>query len=419
MTSSVRKSRKIGNVEGNAGQFDDERPKDVHRRQIDTESDDDNDEPVKDVKSRDWNFTWNNYPSNFVDELLEKLDSSTIRYIIMGRELAPETGTPHIQGFVMFRNPRAVGKNMRRSGKPHARSLRGLFPTISWHKVYSTPHVAAAYCRKTDVNAIEFGERPMPSGERTDIHSVAAELLAGAKPTDLVVSHPAEYIKYGKGINMAYHDLHRHRTERPRCIWLYGRSGLGKNSIVRRNHGEDYYVKSDGTPYFIGYEYQQAVVLDEFTTFSNSPKGWRFESLLQLLDCYKLNVEVKGGHAPFSSPFIYITSPHPPDHFYPAWKDLSQVLRRLDEVIEVISTDKCRSESKWSESYYSKDRVVEPTFTTTKLDEIRKEIPFRTAMRAVIVPKPPPVPGKGIPIGVPLNIPFDVKRSSIIYDDEI
>lgn len=364
--------------------------------------DDDDEAPTTDVKSRDWNFTWNNYPQNFEELLLERLGPSSIKYIIMGREVCPTTGTPHIQGFVMFHNPRAVGKNMKKSGKPHARSLRGLFPTISWHKVYDTPHKAAAYCRKTDANAIEYGERPTGQGERTDLHAVAAELRAGARPEDLAVSHTAEYIKYGRGIQMAYHDLHLHRDDRPFVVWFYGRTGLGKNKIVEAKHGTDYYLKADGTPFWIGYDYQQAVILDEFTTVEKSKKGWDFETFLQILTSQRTEVHVKGGHARFSSPFIYVTSPHPPDHFYPDWDSLSQVLRRLDGVYKILETDKCEFQDQWKDYYYSADKVVKPTFTHCTLENIWKNVPLRSAMRAAIVPRPAPVPGKDLALGMQL-----------------
>lgn len=329
----------------------------------------------KDLKHRDWNFTWNNYPEDYAEQLMSKLSKPRrtggdcpMKYIIMGKEVCPTTGTPHIQGFVMFHNPRAFGKNMRVSGKPKADTLRGMFPKVSWHPVYTTPHKAAAYCRKADAEAIEYGERPLGQGERTDLHAVAAELLAGARPGEIAATHTAEYIKYGKGITMAYHDLHYHRDGRPHAVWLYGATGVGKSSVVSAKHGTDYYIKADGTQFWVGYDYQQAVILDEFTTIGQSSKGWIFESLLQVLDRHQLNIQMKGGHAPFSSPFIYITSPHPPDYHYPDKERLNQVLRRLDGVFEVISPQECRYEDKWNQQYYHPDREVVPSYTHPKLE---------------------------------------------------
>jgi len=52
------------------------------------------------LKSRDWCFTLNNYKA--IDEaILRQLDS---KYLIYGYETAPETGTPHLQGYVYFEN---------------------------------------------------------------------------------------------------------------------------------------------------------------------------------------------------------------------------------------------------------------------------------------------------------------------------
>lgn len=51
-------------------------------------------------QSRKWIFTWNNYPPNY----RTILDAIECRYICWGEEVAPTTGTPHLQGFIAFSN---------------------------------------------------------------------------------------------------------------------------------------------------------------------------------------------------------------------------------------------------------------------------------------------------------------------------
>jgi len=48
------------------------------------------------ARARRWVFTLNNYTPE--DEL--RIQMADVPYIIYGREIAPETGTPHLQGYL-------------------------------------------------------------------------------------------------------------------------------------------------------------------------------------------------------------------------------------------------------------------------------------------------------------------------------
>ena len=47
--------------------------------------------------------TWNNYPSNAIETLLEFASKKLALYAIFGRE-SGETGTPHIQGYLHLKH---------------------------------------------------------------------------------------------------------------------------------------------------------------------------------------------------------------------------------------------------------------------------------------------------------------------------
>lgn len=62
-------------------------------------------------RSRNWCFTVNNY--DLVDETLMTTAfemSSSIRYLIYGREVAPGTGTKHLQGFISFSSLKSLSQ---------------------------------------------------------------------------------------------------------------------------------------------------------------------------------------------------------------------------------------------------------------------------------------------------------------------
>jgi len=341
-----------------------------------------NGEPVADGKHpayRNWNFTWNNYPPDYKDRLCKM----NPLYIIMGKEIAPDTGTPHIQGFVMFTNTHTLGKR-NKDGSYHARSLKGMFPTIHWTAVTQTPHKAAQYCMK-DLDYEHFGIFPVGQGERSDLVGACDDLLEGANLDEMVVNHPMVMAKFHKGIEYIYHRLHLPRTERPYAMWFYGASGRGKTKLPEVKHGRDnIYIKQNGKPFWIGYDYQQAVIINEFSSEEhNRTQGWNFEEFLQVLDRTPYNAEVKGGHARLNSPFIYITSPYPPEHFFPDGVRLSQVLRRLDGVYHFHSVAELELKEYKQYPYYSEDLEQPVTATHDTLQKIWDKIPMKSLNKAI------------------------------------
>jgi len=59
---------------------------------------------TKDSRVRHIGIVWNNYPDNHLELLQEFYDKIKGNYFIVGYEIAPNTGTPHIQGYVQLSN---------------------------------------------------------------------------------------------------------------------------------------------------------------------------------------------------------------------------------------------------------------------------------------------------------------------------
>ena len=53
--------------------------------------------------NRGWDFTWNNYSDNDI----EYITALPFKYLIYGKEKSPTNDTPHLQGFIYFKNERA------------------------------------------------------------------------------------------------------------------------------------------------------------------------------------------------------------------------------------------------------------------------------------------------------------------------
>lgn len=102
-------------------------------------------------RSCNWCFTVNNYCEADQRRVEDLQYHGDVRYIIYGREVAPETGTPHLQGsmnlkgFVSFKKKKEFV--FMQSVMPWGTHLE---------KAKGSPYAAAEYCAKEDPNPWEF-----------------------------------------------------------------------------------------------------------------------------------------------------------------------------------------------------------------------------------------------------------------------
>lgn len=109
------------------------------------------------VSARSWCFTLNNYTP---EDEAEVATWEGVRYCVFGREVAPTTGTPHLQGFVVFNNARAFNAvRTRLRGRGHWTITRG------------SPTQASEYCKK-DGDFVERGVLPAGQGFRSDLRQL-------------------------------------------------------------------------------------------------------------------------------------------------------------------------------------------------------------------------------------------------------
>lgn len=263
------------------------------------------------LKSRGWFFTINN-PTDADTNALQKCKC---RYIIWQLEEGEEKHTPHYQVTIWFENQRVWPK----VEFPRASHIR---------TVWNMPG-AIKYCskEKTRIDGPwERGERPA-QGRRTDLEAIAKKALEeGLKKT--AEDHPAEFIRYHKGLTMLKEIMFKDRTEAPEVFWLYGKAGTGKSRYGLDNY-PTCYIK-DGTQWWNGYEQQHCIIIDDFDG------KWPYRDLLRLLDRYPYQGQTKGGYIKINSPVIIITCEFPPQHYYgDTGNTLKQIVRRLSYCVEM------------------------------------------------------------------------------------
>lgn len=138
-------------------------------------------------RAKRWCFTLNNYNDESQARVRELATNS--EYLIFGREIG-ESGTPHLQGFICFRDQLRFNR------------VQALLPGCHL-SVARTVQEAADYCRK-DGDFEEFGTIPVnASGKRSDIDDFKEAVANGEVKTfrDALLNHSAIYAKYPRFVH--------------------------------------------------------------------------------------------------------------------------------------------------------------------------------------------------------------------------
>lgn len=145
---------------------------------------------MSNVRTRRFCFTVNN-PT---EETTPVYSETTIRFLIYGREVAPTTGTPHLQGYVEFIHPQRIN------------SVKSLPGFQGAHLVVANGTAAQniEYVSKSDSQPTRFGTPGPGSGTRTDLLLATKSLVDDPSSKglrDLAASHPDMYVKYHRGFS--------------------------------------------------------------------------------------------------------------------------------------------------------------------------------------------------------------------------
>jgi len=239
--------------------------------------------------------------------MLKNLDC---KYLIFGKEIAPKTNTPHLQGYVVFKDAMRFAAVLKICARMH------------WEAAKGSHEQASIYCKKTDPEP--YIKDNMNQGKRTDIDA-AVETLHNQGILGVIHDHPREFVKFHSGFSKlaAYHVKHRDPKDPPKIFWYWGESGSGKTRAVY-DAEPDLYCSGKDLKWWDGYENQPAVLIDDFRK-----DFCTFHELLRITDRYPYTVNVKGSTRILNSPRIYITSCYHPAAVYDTREDLKQLIRRI------------------------------------------------------------------------------------------
>lgn len=267
-------------------------------------------------KFRAWCFTINNYTDEDKKNVLDLEQLST--YVVCGQEVG-ERGTPHLQGYVYFRNPRAAGGVSRLIPRAHLSAARG------------NAQQNRAYCSKDGNLLIEAGTLPMSKEEKGEAERQRwSEARKAAVEGRLEDIDDRIYISHFNNLQRiaAAHLQQPENLERPCGVWYYGPTGTGKSHRAREENPGAYDKMCN--KWWDGYQNQEVAIIDDLdvkhSVLVHYLKRWA--------DKYPFLCEYKGGSRVIRPKKIVVTSNYHPTELWQSDSDLQPVLRRF-EIVEM------------------------------------------------------------------------------------
>lgn len=277
------------------------------------------------MKARGFCFTWNNYDEKTI-EYVDSICKEAV-YAIYGKEVAPTTGTKHLQGYIYFRNPRSLKAVIKLLKGSHVAIAKGSSPAN------------AGYCKK-DNDWKEYGSPPQ-QGARGDLLALKDSIVNGKRVDEIVIENPGAFHQYGRTLDRieTVSLRKKFRTEMTKGLWYYGPTGTGKSHEAFKNyHPDNCYIYNTETKWWDGYRQQETVIINDFR--GELPYNY----LLQLVDKWPMNVPIRGKEdVPFTSKTVIITSSLGPEEVY-VNRNRSDGIEQLHRRFEVK-----KMEQKWSE----------------------------------------------------------------------
>lgn len=215
-------------------------------------------------------------------------DDTRMSYMCYGSEICPETKRHHWQGYMEFHTKMSmIGIKREISKAWHVeRAIATSFDNIK----YCMGDYPGKELKVLGVTFFAFG-RPAPGqGSRSDISRVTNQILQGISLDIIATVEAPTWVKFHRG----FADLEiRSRGVPPEWTdvnveYWYGAEGTGKSSAAIATYPNYYKVRS--CKWWDGYIRQKCVIFDEF-----NPNKWDIDFMKEVMDGYKMALEIKGG----------------------------------------------------------------------------------------------------------------------------
>ena len=251
--------------------------------------------------------------NNPTPEDVEKLETIKCTYIVYGNEVG-ESGTPHKQGTIIFKNGKTLSAAIKSLPKrAHVEVCKHLFKSIE-------------YCKK-DGDFIERGEPPKTKEDQGNMEKERwANFISLAEQDRLEEIDPKDRVKHYRAAEYFRSEGAKKRrledTEE-RMEWYYGPSGTGKSRKARSENPAAYLKMCN--KWWDGYADEDCVIIEDFDkrhdVLAHHLKIWG--------DRYDFLAEHKGGAKRIRPKKIIVTSNYHPKDIWVQVADLEPILRRF------------------------------------------------------------------------------------------
>lgn len=261
--------------------------------------------------------------NNYTPEEVETLkNSEAFSYLLFGKEHAPKTGTPHLQGYFEMtkkRGPNGLAKSIPGLERASLRVARG---TAKQNRVYSG---------KEDKNPFEKGV-PQQQGLRADLMEVKARIDDGETDEELWTECLPTMVRFHKAFAVYKKIKSAKRDWVTNVILFVGPTDTHKSHLahILGNSGAfgTFYVvpttKGSGL-YFDGYDEHDCILIDEMDGNRCTPTF-----LNGLCDRYEFSVPVHGnGNVAFLARTIIICSNYMPKDWWHRGHNIDPFMRRI------------------------------------------------------------------------------------------
>jgi len=310
----------------------------------------------KEATAKRWLFTLFNYDESDPGDMIQ---TELVDYLIIGKEVCPTTGKPHLQGFACFKKP------MRMSGLKKV-----LNKTAHWTKANGTPEQNRNYCSKGEqpkeewdllkekgptfgknAEFAEFGTIPQHrggGGNKCDRDAAKNAVCAEAMEADTVCAGmvilkrelPYDYLRFGESMER---NLKRSKTDafiapyelaqfqrvplifEKKSVLLWGPSNTGKTSYALAHFKNALLVSHVDKLKQLSPD-NDGIVFDDMAF-----KHWPPESIIHLLD-YDLprDIHVRYGTVNIPKCTIKVFTHNTDNPFY----DVDSITESQKEAIE-------------------------------------------------------------------------------------
>lgn len=282
-------------------------------------------------RSAKWVFTINNYTEEMIYKLDEWFNSGVCKYAVYGKEVAPTTGTQHLQGY-MHLEKRQYRRTIATSVKINGNPIWSYLQPANGSELQNRD-----YCIKSG-NFKEFGALTITDQKEVDkkqkVMNVMNDWMQLTKE-EFEEKWPYEALHWRRKL-MDWEASKAMKSDvwdgdlRQKNLWIWGPPGTGKSKWARSQAQGACYCKLINK-WWGGYEkrFHKIVLMEDYPVdgkyLTQQMKLWS--------DRYVFIAETKGGQQLIDPGCFYfiVTSNHSMEEIFEG-EDLNAIKRRFTEV---------------------------------------------------------------------------------------